>query len=287
MPKKSEKVEEADVETAVPVEKEKKMKKKQKDTTEPGGEKKSKKRALSDAEESSEQAPVICEPVTSEPSKVKKPLPPGYICKACGNGGHAIYDCPSKVAREKPADSDAPLTAKPAKAASTKKGEKSATPESANDNKPDANINKTYVSGLPFDMTNEKMKGYFEEHDCKVKFVNMAVFEDNKSKCKGFGFVTFEDAESTDRAISLTGANMGKKTLAVAQCVDREKEKPTRKKAEKEGEMPAIKKARVPKCYRCGENHDPATCSNPRICYRCRSSDHISSQCPKKKPSTA
>ena len=33
--------------------------------------------------------------------KTKKPLPPGYVCNACGKkDDHAIYDCPSKLTKK-------------------------------------------------------------------------------------------------------------------------------------------------------------------------------------------
>jgi hypothetical protein len=254
-------------------------------------EKKSKKRSLAEAEDDSAEAKEpetetpICLPVgdsAAAAAKNKKPLPPGYVCKACGNGGHAIYDCPLKVSKKEPAAAGAGNEAKAdTKATKTdkptpSKGNDSAAPKAS---APVPNVNKTYVSGLSFDMTTDKLKAFFEERNCKVKDATLVTFDDNKSKCKGFGFVTFLDADSTTAALALSGFDMGKKTLNVVPCVVKEQEKSPRKNADE----PRPKKAKVPKCYRCGENHDPATCSNPRICYRCRASTHLSSQCPMKK----
>jgi hypothetical protein len=44
-----------------------------------------------------------------------------------------------------------------------------------------------------------------------------------------------------------------------------------------------IKKEQGPRCYRCGGAHDPKTCENPRVCYKCRGTDHLSKDCPKKR----
>ena len=50
----------------------------------------------------------------------------------------------------------------------------------------------------------------------------------------------------------------------------------------KRNEKPKRPKSTVKKCYRCGEDHEPKTCTNLRVCYRCRGTDHLSVDCPKK-----
>ena len=187
-----------------------------------------------------------------------KPLPQGYICKACGSDSHSIHDCPRKISKSNPKAS-----------AST------TTPSSSSKQSKSEKIKKIYISGLPYDTTKASIKELLESDEsnpCFISYVNLVCFEDNASKCNGQAFVTLKDQSSVDNALLLNGKNMGKTVLKVQKVrID------NTSSAENTS---SLKKKR---CYRCGADHDPSTCNNPRICYRCKSTDHISTMCPQKK----
>lgn len=258
------------------------------------------------AEESSLAAKV-------QQDKKEKPLPPGYVCNACGGSDHAIYNCPIKISKKKPKKSGASseslipelvevcqeVAVSPASKGAAEAPEASAAEEEGGVE--EHNKNKVYLSGLPFDMTNEKLTAFLASHDVVALHVRTMPFPDNDSKCIGVAFVTLNDEASTARCFELTGISMGRKTLKVEQITDKKKKgKATGERMAGGGRGGAAgggrggaggrsgpgapKAKKIPRCYRCGEMHNPDTCINPRICYRCKSFDHISSQCPKKKP---
>lgn len=214
--------------------------------------------------------------------KVKKALPVGYVCKVCGaKEEHAIYDCPLNKGKKR----------KVSEAAD------GADVRGVQDEK---EVKQVYISGLPFDMTVAKLLKVLQEYNCegvKQPFgVHVVTFPDNKQKCKGIAFVTFVDKASAEgcseklRGISLNEA----KPHVKVSC------EMNRRKQEKEWKPPSDAKVslsfnntlkrgknshgqggeRVMRCYRCGGNHNPTECREERICYRCKSTGHLSAQCP-------
>lgn len=206
------------------------------------------------------------EPIQKKP-KVKKPLPEGYICKACGVAGeHAIYDCPNKV------------VAKKAKATSQ---ETNQNEESQIKSRNKSNVGEKYtcyISGLPFTTSKSSFTKLVAElgysGDLSPQIIKLLMFEDNPTKCRGIGYVSFTSQTELDNLIScINGKSVGKVTINAEDCT---------------GTAPVDKKQKSKKgkgCYRCGKDHDPATCTNDRICYRCKSTEHLSSACPWKKSS--
>lgn len=226
-------------------------------------------------------------------SKVKKSLPEGYKCNACGAiGEHAIYDCPQKKEKKK-AKSCIPVEAT--------QGGSSTSPSSSSRKKEvvdEKDLKQVYISGLPFDMTVAKLLKELQDRDCegvKQPFgVHVVTFDDNKTKCKGIAFVSFVDRTSADACcekFSGISLNEAKPHVKIVCEINKRKQ-------EKEWKPPSEAKVslkfsgnnynsgkngggeREKKCYRCGGNHNPATCEAERICYRCKQTGHLSSQCP-------
>jgi hypothetical protein len=231
--------------------------------------------------------------------KIKKPLPPGYVCKACGKvDDHAIYDCTLKVSK-------------------TKKGNASKQTVNSKDNNDqgdgqqqddDENVSASYslfVSGLPFETNKHEFLKFLQssvsqskqqdevddEKNTEVTTVTLSTrdiillnFTDNPSKCNGLGYINCANEEDFQKILGLNGMKYGKLKLSIVPSSQPKKSKKdlaadfskraNKKKGKEEGQK---------RCYRCGQLHDPKTCPNPRICYRCRQNDHISSDCPLKK----
>lgn len=210
--------------------------------------------------------------------KRSKPLPEGYICKACGSDSHSIHDCPSKIPKKQK------IHVENSSASSNQKNvgkeEKPSKPsEKVVDSSEDKNNSrKVYVSGLPFHITKPKLKEILEEASCDVAFIQLVCFPDNPSKCKGVAFVTFRDEESAPKAIALTGTEMDGKVLKIEAF-----HKSETSETSAQGDTQSVK-ASNKRCYRCGGKHEAKTCTNARICYRCKSEDHLSFDCPQKKP---
>lgn len=168
--------------------------------------------------------------------KRSRELPPGYICKACGEGGHAIYDCPLKISKKKKVIS-APVVKRV----------------------------KLFLSGLPKTMTENDLSKWLRKSGCNYEAeVSIAIDKDNSELSRGFGFLQVKEVEA-NHFLSLNETKYKNATIKIQM---------DNKKPEKKG----------PACYRCGKFHEVASCTNNRICYRCKSSDHLSSECPRRKP---
>jgi hypothetical protein len=204
--------------------------------------------------------------------KAKKLLPAGYVCNGCGAvENHAIYDCPKKISKKK-----------------------RETPNSENSNSSNVDLSegsssrkreaKLVLSGLPFTSTNSTVIDFISDKVpdiyLKPSDVKLLMFEDNPKKCKGMAFITLSAAQRQfeEKILSLTGEKVNDRGHVLK--VEREvtnfnKDVSSHSKKEKDNII-------TKRCYRCGEKHDPATCKNPRICYRCKATDHLSSNCPKR-----
>jgi len=130
-------------------------------------------------------------PPKKQPTSAKssKPVPDDYVCQACGNalvpylGPHMIYDCPMKQ---------------------TKRGCNQIAKRLRGLNAP--SDHKVFVSGLPFDCTESKVKLYFEESAkaLQVVHVKLLKFDDSK-RCKGQAFVTLDSSDGARAAMGLSG----------------------------------------------------------------------------------
>jgi hypothetical protein len=178
-----------------------------------------------------------------------KPLPEGYICKACGKGGHPIYECDVYIEKKK------------------KKKTENIIPRQ-----------KFFVSGLPHSHTAEEFKTYLQANGITCENIKIQLaMRSNGTESKGYGIITL-DSSNTDAMLALNEATVGHRQINVKL------DDPNAKKAKVtkiDAEVGAIV-ATTKRCYRCGEHHNSRDCTNPRICYRCKSTEHISSDCPKK-----
>lgn len=171
----------------------------------------------------------------SQPVKKEKKeeLPTGYICNACKQPGHAIYNCPMKVSR--------------------KRKEKKLT---------------LFISRLPKTWDRNNFKDFLSGEDIDMNSVvntKMVMKEGGGDAAfSGVVLLTVEGNAALSKVLQLNGHSIRGRDIIVKMNEPQQKKKPQH-------------------CARCGGSHDIATCTNPRMCYRCRGNDHISSECPKKK----
>ena len=229
-------------------------------------------------------------PTDSQKGK-KKALPPGYVCKACGmKDDHAIYNCPLAVKKAKLAKEESLATEKDSTAIETKKEE---VPATAVTDEPSTNPLTAFITGLPFKINRNALINIFQNEgigsELTGKDVRLVMFDDKPDKCRGLAYVTFKTEEECNKAFELNGKEYEGRTLQIVPCKAFNKVDNNHK-----GNMKATfnnRKGKLPegvvhiqRCYRCGQLHDPNQCTNKRICYKCKSTEHLSSQCPMKKP---
>lgn len=223
--------------------------------------------------------------------KAKKPLPFGYICKACGAvDSHAIYDCPSKVSKKeqlrKPTTSISTSTTseKHLKAHSSPVKPRLAVAAPPSPALQTKFYKSVFLSGLPFDMTKAKVLELIQaliESPCNIEEKNVVLmpFPDNQNRCRGIGYINCSNEEGYNQAILLHGQQAGKMTISAI-----ESNPPVKEDHEDAGNSSnRPKRPKCMHCYRCGGPHDPKDCTNERICYRCRKTGHLSGACPMKK----
>jgi hypothetical protein len=238
-----------------------------------------------EAVDKEEDTPVV-QPVVKR-VKVVKPLPPGYVCKACGAvDDHAIYNCTRKVAKKDTEKEVAAAAAVPATETTT-------TPAAAANDTPAEFKKYVFVSGLPFDTNKAKLldlvKDKMEDPEsCTLEMRDFFIvtFKDNPQKCRGLAYITCHSEKQFQDCLNVQGIKLGRFDISAVESatsnasarkpidnVEFHKHPSKKEKKEKQG----------PRCYRCGGAHDPKTCENQRICYKCRGNDHLSKDCPKKK----
>lgn len=296
-------------------------------------------------------------------SKKRKPLPAGYICRACGEVGiHAIYECPLKVPLKKlkTADTSAADTSIPSPAVVVvlEEEQEEATgtrdddsthhpvPKSIKSSNKDIiqQIKKAtdgpgpshplstkhvvFISGLPFSCKATEVIAVFQSEgigsDLSRKDVRLVMFDDSPQRCKGLAYVTFHSEDDYKMALALTNRTMAGRTLLIEVCKpnrsaitagngnnhgdnggggggakqleDRSKsggrgsrnhdDHPASSSSSSSfGKKKISSSTSSSRCYRCGMQHDVNQCTNKRICYRCKSTEHLSNQCPMKKKS--
>lgn len=210
----------------------------------------------------------------------KKSLPDGYVCKACGElNSHAIYDCPLKFSKKKRIEPKEDSTTRQLPENTTEADEQAQLPTVVN----------LYISGLPFDITTKKLVQLFKDagvSNLAPHNVSIIPFPDNPKKCKGVAFIKNISRIEADLCLKLNGKEMGTKTLLV-QIAPTQKPKENYQRDDNNKQINQKRKRRKdssdPRCYRCGQNHSPSECTNQRVCYRCKQTDHLSSNCPLKK----
>jgi hypothetical protein len=186
---------------------------------------------------------------TTSLKRKAKPLPEGYICKACGKGGHPIYECDVYIEKKK-----------------KQKTEKAGPPRQ-----------KFFISGLPHSHTAEEFETYLKANGISSDIIKIQLaMRSNGKESKGYGIVTL-DASDSAAMLELNEASVGHRQINVKL------DDPAAKKAKKT-HIPAAGEPAptATRCFRCGEHHNSKDCTNPRICYRCKSTEHISSECPTK-----
>ena len=165
-------------------------------------------------------------------SRLERPLPPGYICRACNQSGHAIYDCPIKVSK---------IRSDPKKT--------------------------VFVSHLPRSWKRENILSFLNGREIApdaISNIKMVTSEtDGVTEFKGIALVTVIGLEALSKILQLNGEKVADRDIVV-KINEPKKREP------------------VKHCFRCGGIHDPTTCNNPRICDKCRTSGHLSSECPKR-----
>lgn len=266
------------------------------------------KRKFSEDETEAASAPEAT--ATAAPAKAKKELPAGYVCNACGAvGQHAIYECPQKISKKKAKKADAgegetttatsePKVAKAAAAAASSSSEAASSATTSEAETTGPAIKTVFLSGLPFDITKDKLLKTIESISDAVcnlsqRNITLLCFQDNPNRCRGIGYVNCEHEDDFQRCLQLQGMTIGKITISAQESKLPAKQPHHQAVADMgpnggKGPSSQAKKAKgPPRCYRCGQMHDPATCTNERICYKCRQPGHLSSQCPNKKPKNA
>eukprot|EP01039_Chlorochromonas_danica_P005853 gene5854-6446_t len=277
-----------------------------------------KKRIFDDVEEgqdsgSEAEVPTKASINIDKAPKQAKPLPEGYVCNACGAiGQHAIYNCPLKISKKvkkevQSSSSSCETEKKDIKTEQTQEKEEdesdseSESDENENDEEKEKKAQKklrkkakkaeakaqrqsggneerysAFVSGLSFETTRESLLQLIQENvkeplPLTARDIIILSFPDSK-RCKGLAYVNFDREEHLQLCLSLDGLPHGDRTLSFQKSAQPVK---SRKQA-------GLEKSRQtgPRCYRCGGKHEPKECTNPRICYRCRSTEHISSNCP-------
>lgn len=202
---------------------------------------------------------------SDEESETKEPavddkyyLKPGYKCNACGElNAHVIFNCPLRIKKRKTVNEM---------------------------DSSGAAINYTaYISGIPFNMTKEKLLKYVKDNGCdfdslKPKDVKFLTDVDDPKKSRGVAFIKFQSNEQIEACLLLHGTSLDNSlgnTLKLAVT----RARPESKQKGKESDE-SSKKQKKERCYRCGEQHKPSECTNERICYRCKSTEHLSTACP-------
>mmetsp|Transcript_2530 Transcript_2530/g.3881 ORF Transcript_2530/g.3881 Transcript_2530/m.3881 type:complete len:172 (-) Transcript_2530:57-572(-) len=123
-------------------------------------------------------------------------------------------------------------------------------------------MTKHFLWGLPQNITSSRLKEFLLENNISGEIIVKLIMDQSGEKCRGVGFVTTESSES-ETVLALDGIPFDERVFHIKLDQKEPKQKPQR-------------------CYRCGEKHEASECTNNRICYRCKSSDHISSECPLK-----
>jgi len=94
-----------------------------------------------------------------------------------------------------------------------------------------------FVGNLDFEIRDEKLKELFSEFG-EIEEANVILDKNDKRKSKGFGFVTFSDAEDAKKAVSeMNGKEVNGREITVNEAKEKE-EKPRRSFSHHDNPMP-------------------------------------------------
>jgi RNA recognition motif-containing protein len=80
----------------------------------------------------------------------------------------------------------------------------------AMENKNDLEI---FIGGVPYEMDENTLRGYFKDHDVNLFLVR--ILKDEKGFSKGIGFGLCENREHFERAIRLNGSRIADRTIRI------------------------------------------------------------------------
>mmetsp|Transcript_22759 Transcript_22759/g.29041 ORF Transcript_22759/g.29041 Transcript_22759/m.29041 type:complete len:222 (+) Transcript_22759:114-779(+) len=205
--------------------------------------------------------------------KKRKPPPEFYTCKACGVGKHWIFECDiykKKKMEEKQKKESVDTSNKGEKSKKRQRENSSSKEEQPKISSVQAE-RSVFISGLPFDMSNQKIRSLFEPCGTIVS-LTVPRFKDSK-RSKGIAFVTFTEKSMASKCLGMDGTTLDESKRYLNVTLQKETDK---------GKQDFVKPLNP--CYRCGsKKHFPSQCKNKQICYRCRSTEHLSFACPQKK----
>lgn len=78
-------------------------------------------------------------------------------------------------------------------------------------------MSKIYIGNLPFNTTEQELDNSFQQFG-KIK--EIALIKDrHTNECKGFAFITFDAAESAQKALTLNGTDFHGRPMKVSKAV--------------------------------------------------------------------
>ena len=75
-------------------------------------------------------------------------------------------------------------------------------------------MNKIYVGNLPFQVTDQELDSEFQQYG-QIKEVTL-IRDRYTNECKGFGFITFIDAESAKQALAADGKDFKGRAMKIS-----------------------------------------------------------------------
>ena len=75
-------------------------------------------------------------------------------------------------------------------------------------------MNKIYVGNLPFQVTDQELDARFQEYG-QIKEVTL-IRDRYTNECKGFGFITYVDAESAKQALAADGEDFKGRAMKIS-----------------------------------------------------------------------
>lgn len=75
-------------------------------------------------------------------------------------------------------------------------------------------MNKIYVGNLPFQVTDQELDSEFQQYG-QIKEVTL-IRDRYTNECKGFGFITFTDADSAKQALAADGKDFKGRAMKIS-----------------------------------------------------------------------
>ena len=83
--------------------------------------------------------------------------------------------------------------------------------------KRNGNWPKVFLGGLPSNLTETDLRNYFSRFGNVMEVVIM--FDQEKKKSRGFGFLSFETEDAVERAVAEHFVNINGKQVLVIRCL--------------------------------------------------------------------